>query len=93
MEAQNVTELNEDEAGRQRVKFETIGEPLKIPFGKNNFLEIAKKKAITDEGVNEFISISRGYYLQDKTERFKKSVSFPNEPDIKKQLMEKIESF
>lgn len=88
-----MTEMNESESGRQKVKFETIGDPLKIPFGKNNFLEIAKKKAITDEGVNEFISISRGYYLQDKSERFKKSVSFPNEPEIKAQLIEKINSF
>lgn len=88
-----MSELNENENERQRVRFETIGDPLKIPFGKNNFLEIAKKKAITDEGVNEFISISRGYYLQDKSERFKKSVSFPNDPEIKNKLIDKINSF
>ena len=44
------------------VEFETL-RAEKINFGRNNFIEIARKKAIADNGTNEFISISRGYYL------------------------------
>lgn len=88
-----MSEPNPRDLGKQDVRFETIGDPLKIPFGKNNFLEVAMKKAITEEGVNEFISISRGHFLQDGREKFKKSISFPNDPEIKSQIIEKINSF
>jgi hypothetical protein len=65
------------------VEFETI-RAEKINFGRNNFIEIARKKAIADNGTNEFISISRGYYLPDESERFKKSLTIPDEEEIKK---------
>ena len=65
------------------VEFETV-RAEKINFGRNNFIEIARKKAIAANGTNEFISISRGYYLPDETERFKKSLTIPDEDDIKK---------
>lgn len=71
--------------------FETIRSE-KIPFGRNNFIEVARKKAITDEGTNEFISLSRGYYLQDGKEKFKKSVTIPDDPKIKDFVVEKIKT-
>ena len=51
---------------------------------------MARKKAITKEGENEFISLSRGYYLPDGTERFKKSVTIPDNPKIKDFVIDKI---
>ncbi|MBI5001528.1 MAG: hypothetical protein HZB92_08425 [Euryarchaeota archaeon] len=75
-----------------KVEFETI-RAEKVPFGKNNFLEVARKKAKTEDGsVNEFISISRGYYLPDGTERFKRSLTIPDTPEIKNFVSEKIKS-
>ena len=72
------------------VEFETI-RAEKVNFGRNNFLEIARKKAIADNGgTNEFISISRGYYLPDETERFKKSITVPDDEEIKKFIADKI---
>ena len=71
------------------VEFETI-RAEKINFGRNNFIEIARKKAIADNGTNEFISLSRGYYLPDESERFKKSLTIPDEDDIKKFIAEMI---
>jgi hypothetical protein len=72
------------------VEFETI-RAEKVNFGRNNFLEIARKKAITDNGgTNEFISISRGYYLPDESERFKKSITIPDDEEIKKFIADKI---
>ena len=66
-----VEETNAPSGGR--VEFQTI-KAEEVKFGKNNFLEIARKKAITEDGENEFIAISRGFFLPDGTKRFKKSL-------------------
>jgi hypothetical protein len=71
------------------VEFQTI-KSEKVNFGTNNFLEVARKKAITDEGENEFISVSRGYFLADGSERFKRSLTIPDDPAVKKFIAEKI---
>ena len=64
----------------------------KINFGRNNFLEVARKRATTAEGSNEFISVSRGYYLPDKSERFKRSLTIPDDPEIRSFIAEKIKT-
>ena len=86
-------EMEEEDRGRRNadVKFETI-RAEKINFGRNNFLEIARKRATTAEGTNEFISVSRGYYLPDKTERFKRSLTIPDDPEIRTFVADKIKS-
>jgi len=77
---------------RSKVHFETLSSE-KIGFGKSNFLEVARKKATTEEGEeNEFISLSRGYYLDDGTARFKKSLTIPDDPEIKDFVAEKIKT-
>jgi hypothetical protein len=73
------------------VEFETIRAEKK-EFGRNNFIEVARKKAKTDDGEIEFISVSRGYFLPDGTERFKKSLTIPDDPAIKEFVSEKIKS-
>lgn len=65
----------------EQIEFETVKAEEK-KFGKNNFLEIARKKAKTEEGENEFLSISRGFYLPDGTKRFKKSIALPTDKDM-----------
>ena len=74
---------------KTEVRFETVSAET-VAFGKNNFLEVARKKAITDEGENEFISISRGHYLSDGSARFKRSLTIPDEKEIKEFVAEKI---
>jgi len=82
--------MEEEQRGKRGdVEFETI-RAEKVNFGRNNFLEVARKKATTAEGSNEFISVSRGYYLPDKSERFKRSLTIPDDPAIKKFVAEKI---
>ncbi len=81
----------DDETAGKKVEFVTISSE-KIPFGRNNFIEVARKKAITDDGENEFISVSRGYYLPDGSERFKKSLTIPDDPEIKAFVVQKISS-
>ena len=75
----------------EKLEFETV-KAEKIDFGRDNFLEVARKRAITPEGTNEFISVSRGYYLPDKSERFKRSLTIPDDPKIKDFVAEKIKS-
>ncbi len=71
------------------VSFETL-KAEKKEFGRNNYLEVARKKAITDDGEKEYISLSRGYFLPDGSERFKKSLTIPDDPEIKKFVAESI---
>lgn len=72
------------------VNFETV-EFETIPFGRNNFIEIARKKAILDNGgVNEFISISRGYFQSDDTKRYKNSVTIPLEDEVREKISQHI---
>ncbi|MEW5761171.1 MAG: hypothetical protein AB1779_10455 [Candidatus Thermoplasmatota archaeon] len=73
------------------VEFETM-KAEKKEFGRNNFIEVARKKAKTEEGENEFISISRGYFLPDGTPRFKNSIAIPDDQAIRDFVAEKIKT-
>ena len=83
MESEDKSRRNDD------VHFETI-KAKKVNFGRNNFLEVARKRANTSDGSSEFISVSRGYYLPDKTERFKRSLTIPDDPEIRAFVAEMI---
>ncbi len=63
------------------VEFETV-KAEEVKFGKNNFIEVARKKAKTEEGENEFVSISRGYMLPDGTKRWKTSLTIPLDQSV-----------
>jgi len=65
------------------VEFETI-KSEEIKFGNNKFVEIARKKAIAEEGDTEFISISRGFFTEEGDKRFSKGkyVSLPVEKTV-----------
>jgi hypothetical protein len=73
------------------VDFETI-KAEEIKFGKNNFIEIARKKAKTDISQNEFISISRGFYLANGEKGWKSSITLPNEKDKLKKISDILKS-
>ena len=67
------------------VEFETVT-AKEVKFGKNNFIEVAKKKAVSDTEEREFISISRGYYLPDGSKRWKSSITLPDEKEKREQI-------
>ena len=71
------------------VKFETI-KSEEIKFGNNNFLEVARKKAVADDGENTFISISRGFITQSGEKRYRKSFSVPLNQEVIAFISEKI---
>ncbi len=59
------------------VQFETI-KAEEVKFGNNNFLEVARKKAITEDGgENVFISLSRGFVTPEGEKRYRKSFTIP----------------
>ncbi len=63
------------------VTFETL-KSEEIKFGNNNFLEIARKKAISDDGENEFISISRGFITPNGEKRYRKNFTLPLNAEV-----------
>jgi hypothetical protein len=72
------------------VDFETI-EFKNIPFGKNNFIEVARKRAVLGNGgQTEFISISRGYFTNNDEKRYKNSVTIPLDEEVRKQIAQNI---
>ena len=73
------------------VEFETI-KAEEISFGNNNFIEVARKKAISDDGENEFISISRGFVTQTGEKRYKKSFSVPTNKEIVNFVTQNLET-
>jgi len=68
--------MERTERTEEKVEFQTI-KSEELTFGKNNFLEVARKKAITERGESEFVSISRGFVTTTGERRFKTSVSMP----------------
>jgi len=43
-----------------------------------------------EQGENEFISISRGYYLDDGSKKWKASIALPAEQDKREHIAELI---
>ncbi len=68
------------------VEFKTI-EAKEVKFGTNNFIEIAKKKVKTSIGEKEFYSISRGFYLQDGSKRYRGSITLPDEKEKRSEIL------
>jgi hypothetical protein len=58
------------------VTFETI-KSKEIKFGNSKFLEVARKKAISEEGENVFLSISSGFFTPTGEKRYRKSFTVP----------------
>ena len=73
------------------VEFKTI-KSKEIKFSKNSFIEISKRKVVTPVGENEFIAISRGYYLPDETKRWRASIALPNEKDKREKIADIIKT-
>ena len=74
------------------VEFETL-KSKEVKFGKNSFIEISKRRVKTPIGENEFIAVSRGYYLPDNTKRWRASIALPNEKDKREKIADIIKSF
>lgn len=63
------------------VEFKTL-ESEEISFGDDEFLQIARKKAVSEEGEEEFVSLSRGFFTEDGDRRFKSNFSVPGDKEV-----------
>ena len=71
------------------VEYKTIkSEEIKI--GSNDFIEVARKKAVSESGENEFISISRGFLMMDGSKRYRKSFTIPLQKEVVEFVSKKI---
>jgi len=72
------------------VEYETIkSEEMTFGNNGNNFIEVARKKAITEQGEREFISISRGFVLNGQ-KRYQKSFTVPDEKKVVEFVTENL---
>lgn len=71
------------------VEFESI-KTEEIKFGNNNFIEVARKKAVTPENENEFISISKGFFTPNGERRYKRSFALPIDAEVVEFVATKI---
>jgi len=84
-------DMGQDRGASRNVEFETITSE-KISFGKNNFIEVARKRAVSKDGTTEFLSISRGYTLRDGSERYKSSLTIPDDEEVRSFIAEQLSS-
>ena len=73
------------------VEFETI-EVKEVKFGNNKFLEVARKRAKTEEGENEIISVQKGFIDAQGQKRFSKGLGFPAQKEIVDGLIEALQN-
>ncbi|MGQ0536250.1 MAG: hypothetical protein ACT4PT_09275 [Methanobacteriota archaeon] len=74
------------------VSFEVVQGEYK-DFEPNNFLEVARKKAVGDNGrTSTFLSISRGYYTKEGEKRWKASITIPDDPEMVAFILKSLQS-
>ena len=71
------------------VEFKTV-ESTDVKFGNNNFIEVGIKKAVTDEGENNFVSLSRGFFTPEGERRYKKNFAIPADKEVLDQIVEAL---
>ena len=74
------------------VEFKTL-KAEEVKFGRNSFIEISRRKVVTPVGENEFVAISRGYYLPDKTKRWRSSIALPNDKEKREKIADLIKKY
>lgn len=63
------------------VEFETL-RSTEVEFGDDEFLRVARKKAISGEGEDEFLALARGTIADDGDRRVKSNFQIPLDADV-----------
>ncbi len=71
------------------VEFETV-QSAEVTFGDDEFIEIAVKRAVSGEGTDQFISLSRGYIDEEGGKRYKSNFSIPREAEVVASIMDAL---
>lgn len=73
------------------VEFETLN-TREINYGTNKFIEVSKKKAITEDGEDVFfMSLAKGYYAGEG-KKYKQTLTLPYNPEVVKDVINGLES-
>ena len=73
----------------REVKYETYSSE-RMKYGKNKFIEVARKVAITTRGQTEFIIISKGYFHHE-TVKYEDGFTFPDDVEFIEFLIGQLE--
>ncbi|MFN3527948.1 MAG: hypothetical protein ACK4YO_02480 [Candidatus Altarchaeaceae archaeon] len=78
---------------KKRVEYDVIKVET-VNFGVNKFVEIARKVPKNEDGTagQEFISVSKGYYLPNGEKKYKEGLGFPSDERIAGEVLEKLKS-
>lgn len=71
------------------VEYKTI-KSEEIKFGNNNFIEIARKKALSDDGERDFLSIAKGFVDARGQKRYKQSLTVPDSKEVVEFVAQKL---
>lgn len=71
------------------VEFDTLASK-EIEFGDGEFIQVARKRAVSEGGDEIFLSLSRGYFDDGDSRRFKSSFSIPLNEEVVEFLSEKM---
>lgn len=61
-----------------------------VKFRDNDFIQVSRKKAVSEDGENLFISLSRGFFTEDDERRWKKNFSIPDDPEVLDEIIEAL---
>lgn len=86
----NLSENRKKQVKHLMVKFEDV-KSTEIKFGKNDFIQVARKKAISDDGENVFLSLSRGFFGEGDERIWKKNFSIPDNPDVLDKIIKALQ--
>ncbi len=74
---------------QQGATFELVHEETKA-FGRNAYLEVARKRMVDGVEVTEFILLTRGYMDEGGKKRWTKFVTIPDEAGVREWLVEAL---
>ncbi len=74
------------------VEFEKLESEI-FKFGEDEFIEIDKKKIVSEEGEEETIVIERGFFDDKGGKRYRNNISIPKEEEVVDFLLEKLPEF
>lgn len=59
-------------------------------FGRNGYLEVARKRLREGTDAADFLVVSRGFYESDGSKRWTKFVTLPDDPALRAWLAEQL---
>lgn len=65
--------------------YESLKEETKT-FGKNGYIEVARKRLQENGSTTDFVLVTRGYFDKDGTKKWTRFVTLPDDPEVKDWL-------